>query len=554
MATTEPQLIRGAAQSERQSAAASRELALFGLIVLVALALTSIPFVYAVAGAPADRQFAGVMFNIPDHMQYFAWMRDLTRDNLAPSRLSAEPNDPAFFNLLWWSAGRLGAAAGLDYAGTFGALRIVALLSLLAAAYGFLRLAVADATQRLLALTIFAFGGGLGIIWVAVKYLARLEDAPFPFDIYTSEPNSFFIMLAFPHFGIALALIIAMIGCFLLALQRRQYRYAVASGVVGLVLGLQHAYDLVTIYAVLGTSGLLIWRRDRKFPTFVFFCGLIIAAISVPAPAYLSALVLTDPTWGQKLSQFDNAGAWTPWPLNLLVLMGIPLLLALIGFRPRMLQSRNDAELLIGAWFLLHFVLIYLPVKFQIHLLLGWQMPIAILGSAALLTRVLPWARQRMPALARPLVAGMLGLAIVTNAYILIWRVYDLSRHEMPYYLTSGEVAALRWLEAHTTRDDVVLAKLELGQFVPVWTDARSFLAHWAGTLRYFDKRNMADAVLDPATAPAARQAILTEYGVTYVIARDADAPATALATAAAGQLEPAFVQGGVTVFRVVGR
>ncbi|HMO57566.1 MAG TPA: hypothetical protein PKA05_02565 [Roseiflexaceae bacterium] len=551
MATSDPRPILGRTATGKRFVAAGGELPIFGAILIAVLLLTSLPFVYATAAAPADRQFAGVIFNIPDHMQYFAWMRDLTHANLAPSRLSAEPNEPAFFNLLWWSMGRIGAALGLDYAGSYALLRIIAIFSLMAAAFGFLRLVVADTTQRLLALFLFSFGGGLGILWVGVKYLLRLEDAPFPFDIYTSEPNSFFIMLGFPHFGIALALILAMIGCFVLALRRRQYRYAVVAGVVGLMLGMQHAYDLVTIYAVFGATGLLIWLRDRRFPMFVFWCGVIIAAISVPAPAYLSALVLTDPTWGQKLSQFDNAGAWTPWPLNLLVLMGIPLLLALIGFRRRMLQSRDDTELLISVWFLLHFVLIYLPVKFQIHLLLGWQMPIAILGSAALLTRILPWLRQRAPQFAGAALASILLLATVTNVYLVAWRINDLGRHENPYYLTSGEVAALRWLEANTNGDDVVLAKLELGQFVPVWTDARSFLAHWAGTLRFFDKRDMADQVLDPGTTPSTRQAILGEYGVTYVLARDADGPTAALATASAGQLEEAFRQDGVVVFRV---
>lgn len=531
-------------------AARSRERRFVAMVLLTVLLLTGLPFIFVYTTTPADRQFTGVMFNIPDHNQYFAWMRDLAHDNLAPNRLTAEPNDPGFFNLLWWSVGRFGALTGLDYATLFGLLRIVAIFSLLGCAYLFLRIVIAEQRQRWLAFGLFAFSGGLGIIWVGVKYLMDLPDAPFPFDIYTSEPNSFFIFLAFPHFGIALSLIIAMIGLVLYAQQRQQLRYAVAAGLVGSLIGLQHAYDLLTVYAVLGIFGLLVWLRDRRFPAFLFKSGLIVALFTIPPAAYLSYLVLTDATWGGKLAQFDNAGAFTPGLLHLPILMGVPLLLALVAFRPRMLQSRTDSEILIAAWFLLHFGLIYLPVSFQIHLLLGWQVPIAVLASAALVKHVGPALARRSQLLARAGIAALLTLCVVTNLYILAWRFIDLGRYDAPYYLTQNEVAALSWLEANTTRQDVVLSDLEFGQHVPVRTDARAFLAHWAGTLDFYTKREMAAATLDPATPAAERRAVLEQFAVTYVVTREQDSPAAALTPAATDDLTPVFQQGEVTIYR----
>lgn len=203
--------------------------ALLALVLTLSAALAA----YAYLSAPPDRHFTGVIFNIPDHNQYFAWMRDLAHENLAPNRLTAEPNEPALFHLLWWSAGRAGALLDMGPGAIFGSLRMVAILTLLPVAYACIHIMVAESLQRRLAMLIFTFGGGLGIIWVVVKYLRGLPDAPFPFDIYTSEPNSFFIALAFPHFGIALALVIAVIGLTLYAQQRQQLRYAVAAGLVG---------------------------------------------------------------------------------------------------------------------------------------------------------------------------------------------------------------------------------------------------------------------------------------------------------------------------------
>lgn len=524
---------------------------LVALITLLMVVLSLIPTIYANVTAPDDRFFTGVIFNIPDHNQYFAWMRDLRHEHLAPNRLTAEPNDPALFHLLWWSAGRIGNFFGVEYYVIFTLLRVVATVLLVSVAYAFLRIAVPDVKQRWLAFLFFCFSGGVGFVWIIVKYAQNLPDAPFPFDIYTSEANSFFQIMAFPHFAIALALLIGMIGLTLYAQQRQQLRYAVAAGLVGTLIGLQHAYDLLTIYSVLGLWGILIWWRDRRFPVFLGKSAAIIAVFTIPPAGYLAYLVLNDATWGGKLAQFDNAGAWTPNLLHLPILMGVPLLLALIAFRPRMLQSRNDTELLIAIWFLVHFVLIYLPLKFQIHLLLGWQMPIAILAATAIYTHVWPWLQQRTPRTAPFLLAVILGLSVATNVYIWTWRLYDLTRYSEPYYLAQSEVAALRWLEAATTRDDVVLGTLMINQHVPVWTDARAFLAHWAGTLDYFEKLRMAEVVLDPAAQPAEREAILNQFAVSYVIAREQDVPREALLDAAP-ELELVFAENEVSVYRVV--
>ena len=39
--------------------------------------VTSIPFAYAYLTTPPDKQFMGIMVNVPDHAQYFSWMREL---------------------------------------------------------------------------------------------------------------------------------------------------------------------------------------------------------------------------------------------------------------------------------------------------------------------------------------------------------------------------------------------------------------------------------------------------------------------------------------------
>ncbi|HLF25344.1 MAG TPA: hypothetical protein VJG32_03315 [Anaerolineae bacterium] len=511
------------------------------LVIVAALLLSSAPYVFAAISAPPDKHFMGLVINVPDHVQYFSWMRDLSTANLAADRLTAEPNEPAFFNLLWWALGRFGQLTGLDYAGLYMMLRLVAIVVCLVCCYGFLRIAFEEEKRRRVSLLIVTFGGGLGIVWIVVKYAMRLPEAPFPFDIYTTEPNTFFNLMGFPHFALALGLLVATFGLVLTAIRKQQHRYSIAAGIIALILGLQHAYDLVTIYAVLGLFGALLWLRDRRFPRFLFMSGLIVFGLSMPPAAYSLLLVKANPVWGEVLEQFDLAGAFTPGPLNLPILLGIPFVLALLAFRPRMLRSQSDVELFVAAWFLSHFMLVYLPVDFQIHLLLGWQIPIAILATRFLFDRV-AWAHKR-----RLMAAGLVVLMLVTNVYLLAWRFIDLRRYETPYFLPQSDIAALSWLAENAASSDVVLADLDFGQYVPTWSDARSFLAHWTGTLRYLDKQKMVDVVLGEQASDAERMAILMDSGVTYVVSRAgggdelADLPA----------LTPAFNNGQTVIYRV---
>jgi len=525
MTTTESHAERALSTSFKQASARvagrAREWRFAAIVIALALLLSTAPYLFASLTARPDEQFMGLALNVPDHIQYFSWMRDLSTSNLAANRLTAEPNDPVFFNLLWWTLGHVGAATGLDYAALYSVLRVLATVVCLSSAYAFLRLAVPDLRQRRLAFVLIAFGSGLGIFWIAVKYLQRLPEAPYPFDTYTLEPNVFLSLIGGPHFALALGLLIAVFGLTLVALREKRQRYAIAAGVVALILGLQHAYDLITIYAVLGLFGLLVWIRDREFPRFLFVAGLIIVALSLPPAAYSLLLVKANPVWGEVLSQFDLAGAFTPNPLHLPILLGAPFLLALLAFRPRMLQSLSDMEMFVGAWFVTHFVLVYLPVDFQIHLLLGWQVPIAILATSIATTRIAPKLANRSWIGPKAAVAGVLAVSIVTNAYLLAWRFIDLNRHESPYYLSRSEIAGLDWLAAHATSSDVVLAELDFGQYVPTWSDARAFLAHWTGTLDYLDKQRMVASVLNATTPEGERRAILNEYEVSYVVVRD---------------------------------
>lgn len=502
-------------------------------ITVIVLVLTSLPYLYGSLSTPADKHFMGIMLDVPDHAQYFSWMRDLSTANLVSNKLTPEANQPLFFNLLWWGMGRLGRVLSLDYASMYQVLRISAAALFLALIYLVSAWFLKDRAQRRTAFLVATFTSGFGWVLVAIKCLTH-SDLLFPLDVYVAEGNTFLGVLGYPHF-IAAALYIFVYYLILKGQAKGQLRYAVYAGLVALFLGWQHTYDLVSVYAVLFVYAGLIALRDRRLPRYLIFSGIIVGLLSCSAAVYSVWLTTVDPVWKAVLAQFTNAGVFTPNPLHLPILLGAAFLLAIyttIRKNPLRLAGKSDGEIFLIGWFMVTFLLVYLPVNYQIHLINGWQVPIAILATQGLYDYLAPMAETKLlphlgnlkrwisngAAVRKVLSISLLVIVLPTNVYLLAWRFVDLSRHDYPYYLYTDEMGAMSWLSAHAQPDNVVLASLNTGQYVPMLTGAHAYLAHWAQTVDYYDKSKAVQEFFSTQTTDAQRMAILRQGRVTYVL------------------------------------
>jgi hypothetical protein len=491
------------------------------LLLLLLGALTTAPYVYAAWTTPADRVYTGLMLDAPDTLQYFSWLRDHRAALLISNRMTAQPNEPALFNLLWLLLAQVQRLTGWSNAAIFQLLRLVGGVSFAAALWWFYGLIAGNTRARGWAWALAMCGGGLGVIWVLRKYLLGRE-IDHPLDVYVAEPNTVLSLLGYPHFLVAGALIVATLGAAFTAARNGWRWWLVAAG-CALLLALQHAYDLLTVYATLGGWIALLALKRRAIPWAIVRGALAVGLISFPPAGYFAWLTSRDPLWRAVLSQFSNADVWTPSPPHLLLLLGLPLILTIVcwDWLPQRgwLAERSDGELLVRVWALSGLALIYLPVSFQIHLLNPWQVPLALLAVWGVERRIQPWAERRRWAAARWLLPLTLLLALPTNLYLISWRFVELARHDQPYFLSLDQAAALDRLAATATRQDVVLSELALGQFVAAQTDARAVLAHWAQTVAFYQTSDDVERALDPASPSATRQALLATYGVSYVLA-----------------------------------
>ncbi len=490
-------------------------------IIVVMLVVTTIPYIYAYLTTPADKQFMGLVINVPDHGQYFSWMRDLTSANLAANKLTPESNPPVFFNLLWWSLGRIGGMLGFKgYAVMYQVLRFVSISLFLLLTYRICAWFLEDKLMRRVAFLMVAFTSGFGWFLIILKYIFHQADPPYPLLVFGAEGNTLLCMMGYPHF-IAAALYLFAFDLMLRGQVQEKLSYAVSAGLVALFFGWQHTYDLVLVYGILGSYGLLTLARDRKLPLYLLKSGLIIGLISCWPAIYSVWLTSSaNPIWKEVLAQFGNVGIYTPNLFYLPVLLGATFLMALftaIKNNPFRLQGLSNNELFLKTWFWANFALIYIPTDFQIHMLNGWQIPMAILATQGLFRYILPFLEAKG---SKPnpnlLLAAVILVIIPTNLYLVSWRVLELKRHEYPYFLLKDEISAMNWLESNVKPDEVVLSSMTIGQYIPALTGAHAFLAHWAQTVDYFTKEKMTTDFFNPKTPDVRRQEILQNCNPKY--------------------------------------
>lgn len=556
-----------AVSSERKPQTALRawartEAGFVGLVIAFVLVITSIPYLFAYLSTPPGKTYMGIMLDVPDHAQYFSWMRELTHANLAANKMTPEANRPLFFNLLWWGMGRLGRLFGLGFAEMFQVLRVVSTVVFLILAYRLCRLFLKEEFHRRTAFLLITFTSGLGWAWVVVKYLNG-GDLLYPLDVYVAESNTFLGMLGYPHFIAALWYIFV----FELVLRGQgsgQLRYAVGAGLFAQFLGWQHAYDLVSIYGVLFAYAVLLTLRDRRLPRYLIISGLIIGSLSVWPAVYSVVLTSFDPIWKEVLRQFANAGVYTPNLLHLPILLGAGFLLALytvLRENPFRLKGLSDGELFLRGWFWVSFLLVYLPVDYQIHLLNGWQVPFSILATIGLFRYVVPWLERQLAkrprgfslsaeGVRRLSAAGLIVLVLPTNLYLWTWRFIDLNRHTYPYYLYNEELAALQWLEQNVRPADVVFSSLTIGQYVPALTGAHAFLAHWAQTVNFYTRSQQVERFFRGELSPEEQKGVFESASVDYVFWGPAEREVGQAPPGGEG-VSPVYENPLVTIFKV---
>ena len=583
------------------------------LMAAAVMVLTMLPYVAALHLAEPGEVFGGFIWGVDDGNVYLSWMRQASEGRLLlGNQYTTEPQNPHFCNLFLTLSGALCRVTGLPPICVFHGLRLLGGVAMLASFYWLVSLLTADYWTRWAALGLVSLGSGLGWVVVLLDGMG-LNPGLRPVDVGVDwqvqpEAVTFVSLLLNPLFVVSMALICLTLGHALIALERRRLRSAALAGVLLLLLGNIHSYDIFAIHATLGLWIIygLVTRRYAIGQAALSYAAILL--VSIPAPLWSWWAAKQDPAYMAKaMTPTLSAGAG-----NYAVSYGLLALFAVVGLlqvrsgrhgkRPvgsddaasaRVHFPTSDGRWVDGAeagrghllmfavlWAVANSAVLALPVSFQRKLVEGLHMPVAILAGAGvaylaqLLTRravaagKFQVARERMALV----VVAAVVLSIPSNALLVSQCLEHVrSNNETllhvlapPVYLSADYTGALHWLGEQVLPGQVILSSSLFGSYIPSAAKGQVYAGHWAETLDFPRKLGHVRRFYSPQSRADERLAVLVAAGADYVVYgpyermmgwldgdMDGQPDAVDLIAATGGVLHEVYASGDVLIYRV---
>jgi hypothetical protein len=540
----------------------SEELRLAILVAIVVLAIAFLPYALGYLLPAPGWEFSGVVMNFEDSHGYLAKMRQGAEGSLLYHiPFTSEEHEGAFVGGFFLVLGWICAITGLPVIWMWHLSRVFFGFLLLLAAYVFIAFLLEDRKQRLVAYLLASISAGFG--WV-VLLSGRFSILGFDLiDFKMPEAHIFFTLLTFPHFALGATLLLA-IFCFCMLLHRTQrWRYAVLTGLAGLMLAIVHPYNLLIVAVSLGIWLLIITWRERRLPLRELAGPLILGLMAIPVFAYYLWVFASNPAFG---AWADQSGSPSPHPLHYLIAYGPLLLLALPAMVDKARKADSDS-LLPLLWVVAVALLVYAPLKQQRRMVEGVHVPLSILATAGLYSYYLPrWERsstlRRLISLRRQaysprrlrnfIVFLVLVATVPSNLYIVASLAATTVQHPYPFFHEQAENEALEWLAQETAPSDTVLGSYGTGSYIPALINHRVFAGYWAETAQCREKIGMLDRFFQKETPDIWRVGLLKEYDIAYVFYGPREELLGGFDPTHSDHLSPVFDNDLITIYRVL--
>lgn len=527
------------------------------LLSLLALILTTAPYVLAASMATEERIFGGFVYGVEDGYSYLAKMRQGARGAwLFHLPYTPEPHGGSLFYVFYLLLGKV--AALLPWGGltarvvwAFHTTRWLFGIAFLLTVYHFVAFFADRVAIRRLAWLLITFGGGLGWLLIVVGHPRWLGSLPL--DVILPEGFAFLALYGLPHILLGEALLLGGVVCLLKSWgvidssvpRGSRQALGLLAGGLWLAMGLLVPFYVAVAWAVAGAGWILLSLRGGRWMWAEALSMIWAALVASPIVVYSIWRVSTDPIYARWMRQ---TLASSPHPLHYLVAYAPLLIPAAFGAR---LAWRDRAH---PAWFALAWVgivpvLVYLPFSGQRRLIVGAQVPLSLLAAWGLRRF---FDRLALSGIPRKLLIGLIAIIfLLTNGLLLGQSGVALGDRPGPIFRCADEVAAMDWLAGRLAADDVVLAAYATGNYLPARVRARTFVGHGPETIDLREKRALVDRFFDDATSDAWRKEMVRTWDIDVVFWGPEERALGAFDPRMAPYLVPAYEADGYAVFFV---
>ncbi|HTP09812.1 MAG TPA: hypothetical protein VMP08_16260 [Anaerolineae bacterium] len=498
--------------------------------IVVALIITSVPYLVGWLRSTPDRVFGGFAFAIEDGYSYLSKMKQGAEGLwLFTLPYTSESHTPTIFYLFYLLLGKFSALTGLVTPLIYHLARVFFDAILLAVIYRFIAMFTAWRSVRRIAFLLIIFSGGLGWLLILLGQTNWLNSAPI--DLISPEAYTFLILYGFPHLALARTLLLLGLIIWwrkpLIQNQKSKIRNQswLWAGLCWFGMGWLVPFYVAVIGAIVIVGLLAEAIAARKIEWRTVGRATLAGLIASPPLIYTFVIVAIDPIWKVWA---DQLVILSPHPLHYVlgyVLIG---LLAMVGIVKTRRRHVIDPKLI--GWLIAVPFLIYVPFSSQRRLIESWQIPLAFSAAIGLVYVVMPaWSRSRLVkrltrhrrytvhGLRNWLLAGILILSATTYALLLVEQTARIVAQIDLGFRSGAELAALRWLDERVTYNDVILSSYNTGNFLPVMVGAKAFLGHGPETAYSADKLKLVTQFYSADTSDDWRREFLRQWPITYV-------------------------------------
>ncbi len=461
--------------------------------------LSQLPLIFGYATQGEDEVFMGIPVHITDANNHLHWMKQAQEGAFFFTNKFTHEDVPALiFNPYHYMVGNLSRISTLSLLFWYHIISILAIFGFLIYLYYFISHFVKDKTTRYISFILIGLGSGIGVFWKLSKYL--FDKWIVSADLWVTDMNVF-QSFGHPHFTLSMLLILVTLLHGYIALEKNNTKHAIIAGVSGLLLGLIHLFDIVTVALVLFgwfaykaiQAKKISWQKTGKLA--------IIGGIISPAALYYAWIVLFNPTYAEW-----NALNQTITPLPHELISGLGILFFLAAYEIYAHYKKKKTFSFFSVWFILNLLLVYVPINIQRRFLLGIGIPLGILAALAITKYVLPLAKKYR--VKYGVIALLVIVCLTTTIYLIVSQIQHLhyldegSTYAHTAYISEDEYNALLWVDEHLNNEVVILAPLHLANHIPVITGNKVYLGHWAQTINFTQKKYLVEMYYVHGVAP----------------------------------------------------
>ena len=433
---------------------------------LVLIVLSSLPYIYALVVRPADGVFTGYTKNIDDMAVYGSWIKQVSEGHfIIENKFQETPGMGKQVNIYFAIFGVFSKITHASPSVTLHIFRILQGVCLVFVFWLFTGLFTECSSLRKIATVIFLFGSGFG-------YFLHSSTT---IDVWQPEAITFMSVYLNPLFTISLILIISIFYSLIKLWQNGHIKYFFLGSLFLLLLGNVHTYDVVNIYAV--WTVFLIYRlfTEGGFVSWIkkSYKEILVLAIGVITPLINFLIYRADPIYKARVD--------TPIPTHpiydILLGYGLVFIFALVGviflFKIKFKDKKEYIPLFL--WFVLNLITIYIPFSQQRKFIMGYEIPLAILGAYGLYYALKNIKYKKYIFAFCVIIMFMTNLSVMQTDMDLLTKRTTQAKY-CPY-LSYDELDIMNHID-----EGPVMAPPQIALFIPEYTDHRVYYGHWSET------------------------------------------------------------------------